>query len=107
MIGKILGRTGEDITLPNGRSVPWNQLKSLMNHPWIRQFQLVQNKDASVTIRYASDKNADTATLEHLLLYRLKNLLGDFISITAERCDEIAPGPAGKTKLVISHYKND
>jgi len=107
MIGEILGRTGEDITLPDGRTVAWNQLKSLMNHPWVRQFQLVQNKDASLTVRYAGDKAADTTTLEHLLLYRLKNLLGDSISVTAERCDEIATGPAGKTKLVISYYNND
>ena len=107
MIAEILGRTGEDLVLPDGRSVPWNQLKGLMNHPWIRQFQLVQNKDASLTVRYVTEKDADTAGLEHLLLYRFKKLLDNSIAVRAEICDEIATGPAGKTKLVISHYKND
>jgi len=107
MIAEIIGRTGEDLILPGHKSIPWNQLKGLMNHPWIRQFQLVQNKDASLTIRYVTEKDTDTARLEHLLLYRFKKLFGDSIAVTAKKCDEIATGPAGKTKLVISHYKND
>lgn len=105
MLAEIIGRTGEDILLPDGKVVPWNQLKSLMNHPQIRQFQILQDADGSLKIRYIAEKDADAARLEHLLLYRHKNLLGPSITIVMQRTNKIPPAPSGKTRLVISQYK--
>jgi len=105
MIAEILGRTGEDMVLPTGKTIPWNQLKSLMTHQRIRQFQLVQNEDGSVTIRYVPADDADTKQLENLLLYRYRNLTGNSIEIKVEKAKLIPPSVSGKSKLVISHYK--
>ena len=105
MIAEILGRTGEDIFLPNGRTVPWNQLKSLMTHQHVRKFQLVQNYNGSFTIKYIPERNADTKQLDELLLYRFRNLIGNSIEIKIEKTTLIPPAASGKSKLVVSHYK--
>ena len=104
LIAEIIGRTGEDIFLPSGKVMPWNQLKSLMNHPQIRQFQLIQNEDGSLTIRYIAETAGNTNRLEHLLLYRYSKLLGPSIAIKTEQVEKISPAPSGKSKLVISNY---
>ncbi len=105
MIEEIVGRTGEDILLPNGKTVPWNQLKSLMTHQHVRQFQLVQNDNGSFTIKYVPERNADTKQLDELLLYRYRNLVGNSIEIKIEKTTLIPPAASGKSKLVVSHYK--
>jgi phenylacetate-CoA ligase len=105
MIAEIVGRTGEDILLPDGRIMPWNQLKSPMNHPQIRQFQLVQNDDGSLTVRYVAEPNADYEPMESLLLRRFRGLLGLSIAIGIRKVDRIPPASSGKCKLVISNYK--
>ena len=105
MLEELAGRTGEDLMLPGGGMVPWNQLKGLMNHPWIRQFQIVQDARGSLHVRYVCENAADTSSLEHLILYRYKRLVGDSIPVTVDRCDQIRPEPSGKSRLVISDYK--
>lgn len=104
MIAEIIGRAGEDISLPCGKTIPWNQLKSSMNHPHIRQFQLIQDDKGNLKIRYVPEEGVDTKPVEELLLYRYRNLLGSSIEIAIEKTAKIAPAPSGKSKLVISHY---
>jgi hypothetical protein len=105
MIAEIVGRTGEDIFLPDSRIMPWNQLKSPMNHPQIRQFQLVQNGNGSLTVRYIAEPGTDIGQIENLLLLRYRDLLGPSMGIEIERTDRIAPACSGKSKLAISHYR--
>ncbi|MHC4478320.1 MAG: phenylacetate--CoA ligase family protein [Planctomycetota bacterium] len=105
MLAEIMGRTGEDILLPDGTTMPWNQLKSLMNHPHVRQFQLVQNRNQGLIIKYVAEKHADTKALEVLLLGRYRDLLGPSMAIETTRVSSIAPAPSGKSKLVVSQYK--
>lgn len=105
MIEEIAGRTGEDMSLPTGKTIPWNQLKSLMTHQRIRQFQLVQDKDGSLKIRYIPENAADTEQLDALLLYRFRRLLGDTIEIKIEKAAVIRPAASGKSKLVVSNYQ--
>lgn len=107
MIAEIVGRTGEDMILPTGKIVPWNQLKSLMTHQKIRQFQLVQNEDASLTIRYVPENGADTEKLDSLFLRRYHDFLGNSMKIKIEKSTTIYPAVSGKSKLVISRYKPD
>jgi phenylacetate-CoA ligase len=104
VIEEIAGRTGEDMSLPNGKTIPWNQLKSLMTHQRIRQFQLVQDKDGSLTIRYIPENVADTEQLDALLLYRFRHMLGDTIEIKIKETTVIRPAASGKSKLVVSNY---
>jgi len=105
MIEEIAGRTGEDMSLPNGKTIPWNQLKSLMTHQRIRQFQLVQEKDGSLTIRYIPEDISETEQLDALLRFRFQHLLGDSTEIKTEKTAVINPADGGKSKLVVSHYR--
>jgi phenylacetate-CoA ligase len=105
MLAEIVGRTGENVTLPDGRIVLWNQLKGLMNHPQIRQFRLVQEGNGDFTVRYVPENTADVEQLERLLRDRFRILMGDTIPLRLERTTFIAPEPTGKSKLVVSHYQ--
>lgn len=105
MLAEIIGRTGEDIVLPGGGVVAWNRLKSEATCAQIRQFQIVQNADGNLTVRYVPENGADTAELEALLAKRYAKLLGDCVKVTTERTDKIAPEASGKMKLVISDYR--
>jgi len=105
IIAEIIGRTGEDMSLPTGKTIPWNQLKSLMTHQHVRQFQLVQNEDGSITIRYVPENGADIKQLDNLLLYRYRNLVGNSMQIKIQKTKSIPPARSGKSKLVVSRYK--
>ncbi len=105
LIDQIFGRTGEDIILPDGRSMPWNQLKGQMNHPHIRHFQLIQEETGNLTIMYVPEPGTNTEHLENLLLTRYQSMLGASIRIKIKKTDQIPPAPSGKSKLVISNYK--
>ncbi len=105
IISEIIGRTGEDIFLPDGEIVPWNQLKGFMNHPGIRQFQLIQNKDHSLVIKFIAEKNSDIEQIEKLLTYRFSTAIGTSIRIKFFVVDTIPPSASGKSKLVISNIR--
>ncbi|MHC5060693.1 MAG: phenylacetate--CoA ligase family protein [Planctomycetota bacterium] len=104
VISDIEGRTGEDIYLPNGKTIPWNQLKGFMNHPDVRQFQLVQNKDASLTVKFVPEDKSNIKQTKNILTSRFKGLLGDSVRIDIFIVERIDPAPSGKSKLVICHY---
>ena len=90
MIAEIIGRSGEDITLPTGRIVPWNELKSLMNHPQIRQFQIIQNTKGDLLIKYIKEPNADKLALDELLKSRYRRLLNNTLPIETDCVNKIS-----------------
>ena len=104
MLAGIVGRTGQNIRLPNGSVVLWNHLKSQMTHPLIRQFQLEQDRKGDFTIHYVPDKKGDIRELDTLLLRRFHAMLGDTIGIEIDHVEVIPPAPGGKSRLVVSHY---
>lgn len=106
LISEIIGRTGEDILLTSGKTVPWNQLKSYMTHQKIRQFQIVQNEDAAITVNFTTESDADIPKIKTLLKSRFRSALGPKIHPKFIAVKNIPPAPNGKTKLVISKYKH-
>ena len=105
VITEILGRTGQDISFPNGKKMSWNLLKSPMNHPAIRQFQIIQNEDGSLIVNYIPELRIDNCDIENLLLHRYKDLLGNTIKIEIKKINNIPNANSGKTILVKSYYK--
>jgi len=105
IISEVVGRTGEDVFLPSGKTIPWNQLKGLMNHPQIRQFQLVQNKNGSILVKYIPERNSNIQEIEKLLKFRFTNLLQNSIKVKFLKVNKITPSSSGKSKLVVSNYK--
>ena len=75
-----------------------------MNHPNIRQFQLVQNKDGSLTIKFIPEDKSNINQIKNILISRFEGLLGDSVRIDFSIIDRIDPAPSGKSKLVICHY---
>jgi len=104
VISDIAGRTGEDIYLPNGKTILWNQLKGFMNHPDVRQFQLVQNKDALLTVKFIPEDKSNIKQTKNILTSRFNGLLGDSVRIDFSIVERIDPATSGKSKLVICHY---
>lgn len=104
ILSEIVGRSGQDVKLPDGKIVPWNHLKGFMNHPDIRQFQLVQNKDASLTIKFIPEQKYSIEQTKKILATRFKGVLGNSIGIEFSVVEKIDPAPSGKSKLVICHY---
>lgn len=105
MLLEIVGRTGQNVRLPDGRVVLWNELKSQMTHPLIRQFQLEQDPYGAFTIRYVPERGGDTGALDDLLRRRFDPILGRTIPVQIERVSIIPPAPGGKSQLVVSHYR--
>jgi len=102
---EVIGRTGEDIYLPEGKKIQWNVLKGAMNHNLIRQFQLVQNPNASLTVKYIPEQIDKVNEIEEVLKKRFQTLLPSSFSISYKVVPNIPTATSGKTKLVISHYK--
>jgi phenylacetate-CoA ligase len=105
LIERIIGRSGEDIFLPDGKRIPWNQLKGFMNDSRVRQFQIIQNADGSLTIKYVKEPSADIENLENLIMQRFKTALGENLKIEIVEVRQISPAKSGKSKLVVSHFK--
>lgn len=105
MLKRIVGRSGQDIQLPNGKKVPWNHLKGFMNHPHVRQFQLVQSKKGDFLVKYVKESGVDSHWLETLLLERFNAILNNQIPIHFACVKTIPPASNGKNKLVFSSYR--
>ncbi len=104
LIGEIAGRTGDNIVLPNGRILLWNDLKSQMTHPHIRQFQLVQNSEGQLDVKYIPEQRVDTRQIDALLHKRFQDLVYGDIAITISHVHMLVPHESGKYKLVESNY---
>jgi phenylacetate-CoA ligase len=102
---EIIGRSGEDFYLPGGKKMQWNVLKGAMNHNLIRQFQLVQNPDASVTVKYIPEGSAHIPEIKHILKGRFETLLPGSVSISYEVVENIPQSTSGKSKLVVCNYQ--
>jgi len=105
LIMEIGGRRCHDVCLPNGDSVPWNQLKVLVSHPNVRQYQLIQNEDASVTFRYVPERDCDVTSLGNMLVLRLEAAFHKQVRVTSECVNELSITRGGKSMLLISHYQ--
>jgi len=105
MIKELLGRTGDNVVLPDGQIFFWNHLKSHMTHPHVHQFQILQNRDGNIAVQYVPDPEGDLDRLDSLLYHRFQGMVGDSIQIKIDRVREIPQAASGKSKLVVSHYK--
>ena len=104
LIAEILGRTGQDIVLPDGSILPWNQLRNSINHPYIRAFQIVQDADGALTVKYVKEPGTDQTAVEDLITKRYKKVVGSSLDVTATQVQHIEPAASGKHEIVISHF---
>ena len=105
MLEKIVGRSGEDIICPDGKVLLWNQLKGFMNISQVRQFQIVQNRDGNMAVKYVPQEDADIHEIDRLIKSRFEPITGNSIKFKIEKVTTIKPAKSGKIKLVFSDYK--
>jgi len=105
MLERIVGRTGEDIICPDGKVLLWNQLKGFMNISQVRQFQIVQNNDGDLTVKYVPAEDADIRDISKLIKSRFEPLVGNSVKFNIEEVTTINPTKSGKLKLVVSNYR--
>ncbi|MFC1677360.1 phenylacetate--CoA ligase family protein [Planctomycetota bacterium] len=105
MMAEIIGRMSEDLSIPNGKVVPWKQVRDMMVHPLVRQYQFLQNPKGDLTIRYTTDLATERDSIEETLLRRCQNLFGYSIRIKFEKTNSISPTTGGKSRFIIADYK--
>ena len=96
---EVQGRTAEMFYLPDGRQLhPYVLLVALVDDsPWLRQYQLVQERPDLIRVRVAGLDLATAEEREQLRL-RLIEASGGGVRIDLEGVDEIRPEPNGKFK---------
>ena len=105
MLEKIVGRDGQDIICPNGKVLIWNQLKGFMNISQVRQFQIVQNSDGDLSVKYVPQEDADIHEIDRIIKSRFAPVVSDSIKFNIEKVATIKPAKSGKLQLVVSNYK--
>jgi phenylacetate-CoA ligase len=104
-MAEIVGRMSDDISLPDGRIVPWKQVRDLMVLPHVRQYQLLQNASGDLEVRYVPERAADTDSIQDTLMHRYKQTFGPSVRIQIGETDNIKPASSGKGKYIISNYR--
>ena len=101
-IAPVQGRVADVIRTPSGRQVTGGLSGLFLGDPGaIRQMQIVQASDFSVSIRYVPTTPGTAADAAERATGALARLLGDEVLVTAVEVDRIE-STAGKARLVIS-----
>jgi phenylacetate-CoA ligase len=100
-IKSVEGRTTETIRDANGGRVSglvFNLIFSVLAKT-VRQFQAVQHKDGSITLRVIPTKDLDDVAMDHIRKNCEKYLKG--VRVTVERVDDMPVSKSGKRRPVI------
>ena len=98
----VKGRSNDFLVAPDGHIVHGSAVHAaLSGTPGIVRFQLLQQADYHVTILLTTDDQF-TPGSERAIADEIAHRLGDRASVSVEFRDEIAPGPAGKYRYIIS-----
>lgn len=100
-IAPVQGRIADAIRTPSGKRITGGLSGLFLGSPGaIRQMQIVQHSDLSITLRYVPGPHGDDAVVQSAVR-RLEDLLDGEVGVTAVEVDSIE-GTAGKARLVIS-----
>lgn len=104
VLSAIRGRVVDRFEFPNGRSLhPYVLGKSLIEHTWVRQFQIAHESVKRVRVKLApkAGQSPNTETLTEIR-HDLMRKLGAEISVDIELVDVIAPAPSGKMRPYLT-----
>jgi phenylacetate-CoA ligase len=110
-LDRVLGKTQDYFWLPGGREFnPWDLSGLWMGRaPWLRQFEVVQEKPDSVVMRIVPAGTPPPEEIE-ALAGESRGILGPGVRFRVEFLPEIKPSPEGKYRthrsLVRSIYDN-
>lgn len=99
----VQGRCNDILVAPDGHRVHGSAVHAALSGiPGIFKYQLIQEADRRVRLLLVTDDQfpADGA---QRLIDGLSHRLGDGAEVVVEYHDDIAPGPSGKFRYIISH----
>lgn len=97
-VGRIVGRTSDEIILSDGRRV--TGISNVAKRLPIQKSQLVQLGDDALEFRVVPIQSKWEDGLESILQRRLHDRLGNKVRVSIRLVDDIDPGPGGKFSLV-------
>jgi phenylacetate-CoA ligase len=102
MMEIVQGRSNDFLVAPDGRWVHGSAIHAALSHlPGIRRFQLLQGRDGHVRVLLVTDERFGPQN-EQELRQNILQRLGAGATLSIEYRDEIAPGPSGKFRYIIS-----
>lgn len=102
LLKKVVGRSAEMLTAPDGRKVPGVFIPHLMKEfPAIRRFQVVQEEVDLINVKLVIDGSLADADRE-LLLSELGRVMGAEVHFKLQFVDHIPLTNAGKMKIVVN-----
>lgn len=106
-LDRIQGRADDLIVSPGGQLTHALALmEKLQTVPGIVQMQLVQDDLHRFTLRTVYAVHANRLQTCQQLEAAFRDMFGTNLSLAIEPVDTITPGPGGKVKAVISHYRS-
>lgn len=103
-IEQIDGRADDLLVLSDGRVVHALVVQALLHRiPGVIQVQLIQSTLQHFTLNTVYIGAADWSVTRQQMEETLRSLIGNTITVTSQRVEQISPGPSGKIKAVISH----
>jgi len=98
----IAGRISDTLRFPNGVAISGEFWTTLFddNVSAIRQFQVVQEKDLSLCIRYVPEQGKNAEIVVRSIVDRVRAQIQNSVSVTVESADAI-PADRGKTRYVV------
>jgi phenylacetate-CoA ligase len=99
-LDEVLGRELDRIWLPDGRWIHGIEFPHLMKDHPVREFQIVQTDDASVTVRLVPGPSFDDDDRAGILRTIGANL--DGLSVSLELCEDLPRTRANKVRFVVS-----
>lgn len=101
VLSRIEGRSLDVIRTPSGNRIGgtfWTIL--LREKPGIAKFQVVQEVEQGVRVRYVQDSKVASTDLDFFAT-RIREYAGEGFDVSFERVDEILPEPSGKYRVVV------
>lgn len=104
-IAPVQGRVADVIRTPSGKQITGGLSGIFLDSPGtIRQMQIVQHADFSITLRYVATTPGGADKAVALAVRRLQDIIDDDVLITPVAVDVIESA-AGKARLVISEVR--
>ena len=108
LLGKIQGRITDVIRFPDGSWVPGEFLTTIFDHApeAVRQFQIIQNSDYSLTLRYVPTTAQSDDVVNACCETLRKRFSSQGLPVRAEKVAAI-PHDRGKTRFIINDTAGD
>lgn len=103
LLEKIIGRETDIVHLPNGKKMVVHSFTGIFEYiPEIKQFQVIQETQNEITIKYIKGHSFTTAALKKATIELQKHIQDISFKIVYEEVNTILPSKSGKPQIIES-----